>query len=74
MECPKCQHENPARAAFCEECGSKLEQPCPNCQEPNSPTAKFCLACGHEFGSRDRMYRMLEELDFDQSELALESS
>jgi len=34
MQCPRCQHENPPKATFCDECGSRLEvvcgaRPCP---------------------------------------------
>ncbi|MCZ6552550.1 MAG: zinc ribbon domain-containing protein, partial [SAR324 cluster bacterium] len=48
MNCPTCQHENPEKAAFCEECGAKLERDCPQCGEPNSPSAKFCIGCGYD--------------------------
>jgi class 3 adenylate cyclase/tetratricopeptide (TPR) repeat protein len=44
--CPWCQHENPADAAFCDECGARLEAACPSCGEPNRPGAKFCRMCG----------------------------
>src|SRR5262247_1607907 len=45
--CPQCQSDNPANAAFCNECGARLEMACPNCGEPNRRTAKFCGNCGH---------------------------
>ncbi len=48
MECPKCQHENPLEARFCEDCGSLIERVCPQCHQAISPTAKFCMACGHD--------------------------
>ena len=48
MECPKCQHENPARAKFCLECGTRFNLLCPACSEPLPESAKFCLECGHE--------------------------
>ena len=47
MHCPTCQHDNPANAAFCDECGARLEAPCPSCGESNRGGAKFCGACGH---------------------------
>ena len=46
MECPRCHAENPADAAFCEACGSRIEVSCPSCNEPNRPAAKFCKKCG----------------------------
>src|SRR5215831_6889827 len=46
MPCPRCQHESPADAVFCEECGVRLEAACPGCGEANRLTAKFCRKCG----------------------------
>ncbi len=46
MNCPRCHHENPADAAFCDECGARLEAACPACGEPNRAGAKFCRKCG----------------------------
>ena len=46
MQCPRCQHKNPADAAFCQECGSRLEVPCPGCGTANQLGAKFCKKCG----------------------------
>ena len=46
MQCPGGQHENPADAAFCQECGSRLEAACPSCGEANQLRAKFCKKCG----------------------------
>jgi len=46
MICVQCQHENEADAAFCEECGAKLELLCPGCGQPVKPGAKFCKKCG----------------------------
>src|SRR6266700_1702002 len=36
MKCPRCEHENPQGARFCEECATPL-----------SAVAKFCPACAH---------------------------
>src|SRR6266851_1138787 len=47
MKCPKCQHENPATARFCEECAARLIIGCPNCGNQVSATAKFCPECAH---------------------------
>ena len=46
MQCPQCQHENLPDAAFCEDCGTKLEHICPQCQTDNRVTSKFCRKCG----------------------------
>ncbi len=46
IACPRCQHQNPADAAFCQECGSRLEAPCPGCGGTNQLGAKFCKKCG----------------------------
>ena len=47
MKCPRCQHENPQGASFCEECAAPLARTCPNCGTLLSATAKFCHACAH---------------------------
>jgi len=47
MKCPKCQHENPPEARFCEECSARLARTCVNCGSQASFTAKFCSQCGH---------------------------
>jgi class 3 adenylate cyclase/tetratricopeptide (TPR) repeat protein len=46
MKCGRCQHANPADAAFCDECGAPLEAACPRCGEANRAGAKFCRKCG----------------------------
>jgi class 3 adenylate cyclase/tetratricopeptide (TPR) repeat protein len=46
MICPRCQADNPPNAAFCDECGARLEAACPNCGESNRRSAKFCRNCG----------------------------
>ena len=47
MQCPSCTTENPSDAAFCEQCGSKLELVCPACQAAVRPEARFCKKCGN---------------------------
>src|SRR5262245_22679146 len=47
MECPRCQHENPQGARFCEECATPLARTCSSCGIILSATAKFCHACAH---------------------------
>src|SRR5262252_5473264 len=46
MQCPSCKTDNPPDAAFCEQCGSKLELVCPACKTAVSPGARFCKKCG----------------------------
>ena len=47
MQCPRCQHENPPKAKFCEECAAPLARTCSNCGTQLSPSAKFCPECAH---------------------------
>jgi hypothetical protein len=47
MKCPRCQHDNPQVARFCEECATPLARTCSNCGTALSATAKFCHACAH---------------------------
>jgi class 3 adenylate cyclase len=47
MKCPRCQHDNPLGARFCEECATPLARICSNCGAALSATAKFCHACAH---------------------------
>jgi class 3 adenylate cyclase len=46
MRCLRCTTENPSDAAFCEQCGIKLEAVCPSCQTPVGVGARFCKKCG----------------------------
>ena len=56
MQCPRCRHENPARAKFCLECGQRLAGTCAACGTELPETAKFCPECGHAVaaGARGR--------------------
>jgi tetratricopeptide (TPR) repeat protein len=47
MQCPRCHHENPPQAKFCEECATSLGRICASCGSPINPTAKFCPECAH---------------------------
>ncbi len=47
MKCPACHHASALDAAFCEECGVRLEGLCPGCGEVTRPGANFCGKCGH---------------------------
>jgi class 3 adenylate cyclase/tetratricopeptide (TPR) repeat protein len=61
MQCPRCQHENSTDAAFCDECGARLDMACPSCGEPNRAGAKFCRKCGQGLaqpaGAREASYQ-----------------
>ena len=46
MQCPRCQHENPAHAKFCLDCGARLALTCAKCRAELPGSAKFCLECG----------------------------
>ena len=46
MTCPRCRHDNPGDAVFCQECGTRLETACPSCGTANQLGAKFCKKCG----------------------------
>jgi len=48
MKCPKCRHENPEDARFCNECGHKLELACPECGKVNPVGSRFCNGCGQD--------------------------
>jgi class 3 adenylate cyclase/tetratricopeptide (TPR) repeat protein len=50
MQCPHCQHENPAGQKFCGECGVRLSSTCPSCGAINRPAQKFCGECGVGLG------------------------
>src|SRR5262245_52964054 len=47
MKCRQCQHENSAKAKFCEECAAPLPRTCDNCGSQVSLTAKYCPQCSH---------------------------
>ncbi|MBI4574275.1 MAG: zinc-ribbon domain-containing protein [candidate division NC10 bacterium] len=51
MQCPRCQHQNPARAKFCIECAAPLAQWCGNCGTHLPPGAKFCPECAQPTGA-----------------------
>jgi class 3 adenylate cyclase/tetratricopeptide (TPR) repeat protein len=46
MQCPRCQRDNSPDAAFCDECGARLDIACPNCGELSLAGTKFCRKCG----------------------------
>jgi len=46
MRCSQCQHDNPAEAKYCLECGAPVLAECSACGTKLPPGAKFCLECG----------------------------
>jgi class 3 adenylate cyclase/tetratricopeptide (TPR) repeat protein len=46
MHCAQCQHDNPAGAKFCLECGTRFALSCTGCGTELPAAAKFCLECG----------------------------
>ena len=46
MQCPRCQHGNPAGTKFCGECAAPLTSLCESCGASNPPENKFCGQCG----------------------------
>src|SRR5262249_36547784 len=46
MRCSKCQHDNPAGAKFCRNCGVRIPGGCPGCGVPYESNQKFCNECG----------------------------
>src|SRR5216684_8814903 len=63
MQCPRCQYENLPDAAFCQECGAKLQHVCPQCQTDNQPTAKFCRKCGTRLTTGKKAKRRNGEME-----------
>lgn len=46
VSCPVCQHNNPDDAAFCTQCGTRLDTACPACGRASPPHGVFCAGCG----------------------------
>ena len=65
MQCPKCQHENPSGAKFCNECATKLELICPKCGMANPPGSKFCNECAHNLTTSTAVSAP-KDLSFDE--------
>jgi ribosomal protein L40E len=50
LRCLFCQHDNPAAARFCNECGTPLDlRPCTSCNAVDSRQATACYRCGTPF-------------------------
>ena len=59
MQRPKCQHENPEGARFCNACGAKLEPTCPACDHRNPPGSRFCNAFR---STRQQIHRQIAQV------------
>ena len=46
MQCPNCQQDAVAGAAFCNHCGTRMPALCPVCRAGNPPESRFCHECG----------------------------
>ncbi|HET6319839.1 MAG TPA: zinc ribbon domain-containing protein, partial [Chloroflexota bacterium] len=46
MNCPACDHANPAESSFCLECGLALTPGCAQCGTQLPRGSKFCNKCG----------------------------
>ena len=64
MKCPKCQHDNPDDAVFCNKCGSKLEVVCSACGKTNPPGSSFCNKCGQRMTEASQAHS--RDLSFDE--------
>ena len=64
MKCPKCQHESPHDAKFCNECANTLEVLCPKCGKANPPGSKFCNECAHNLSLP--VERVSKDLSFEE--------
>ena len=70
MKCPKCQHENTAKARFCEECATPLTRSCGNCGSQVSATARFCLQCGHPLKAVEEDQRFASPKNYTPQHIA----
>ena len=66
MHCQSCQHENPAEARFCMQCGSRLVQVCLACQHVLPPEAKFCMACGAPLAQESKVQSPTSKVENNQ--------
>jgi class 3 adenylate cyclase/tetratricopeptide (TPR) repeat protein len=51
MQCPACNHENPAQHRFCGQCGAPLPAACPHCGAVARPGERFCGQCGRRLAA-----------------------
>src|SRR5256886_7984594 len=55
MQCPRCQHENPAGMRFCGQCATPLASICSSCGASNPPENKFCGQCAAPLDKSDQL-------------------
>jgi Double zinc ribbon len=46
MQCPRCQHENPAESNYCLGCGARFSISCGSCGQALPGGSRFCNTCG----------------------------
>jgi class 3 adenylate cyclase len=51
MTCPHCHRATPDDAAFCPQCGTRLEAVCGACGAGNAPGDNFCRRCGQRLAA-----------------------
>src|SRR5262249_13700217 len=57
MHCPRCHHENPPEARFCEACAAPFGRTCSNCGAQERDSVKFLLASAYPVVSSSDTYR-----------------
>lgn len=63
VQCPVCDHSNPAGARFCNECGSPVGlRGCPQCDAINERESAFCYKCGAPMGDPTSARRAAEPI------------
>jgi len=68
VECPVCDHANPAGAKFCNDCGSRVDlEGCPKCDAINDRESAFCYKCGAPIGAPTSAKRETERVALAQS-------
>jgi hypothetical protein len=61
VECPVCDHANPAGAKYCNDCGSRVHLAgCSQCDAINERESAFCYKCGAPMGGRTSAEREAE--------------
>jgi class 3 adenylate cyclase/tetratricopeptide (TPR) repeat protein/ribosomal protein L40E len=52
LECLACHTDNPSRAKYCLQCGTRLNLACRKCGTELPASARFCLECGEPIAAR----------------------
>lgn len=75
MKCPKCGNYIPDGSAFCNQCGSPLnnEIMCPSCNNSIPANSVFCPKCGKEVRNNMNRYDEADRLAAERQRLAEET-